>query len=102
MFELYLMVFGFEMLLCFFFLIWDMFGLYGCLGWLCVSFRDLCFFMFVMLKYKKYGYFELFDVSGFIIIDGSFFWLEREWCKKLKELMGICMLDMEVVGDIVS
>ncbi|VBB72849.1 Putative protein of unknown function [Podospora comata] len=96
------MVPGFEMLLRFLFPTWDTFGLYGRPGRLCASPRDSRSLMFAMPKHKKYGYLELLDVSGLITTDGSSSWSEREWRKKLKELTGTRMLDMEAAGDTAS
>ncbi|KAK4201268.1 hypothetical protein QBC40DRAFT_306072 [Triangularia verruculosa] len=93
------MVPGFEMLLRFLFPTWDTFGLYGRPGRLCASPRDSRSLMFAMPKHKKYGYLELDDVTGLITTDGSPSWSEREWRKKLKELTGTRMLDMEAAGD---
>lgn len=91
MFEVWLVVSGFEMLFCFLFFIWDIFGLYGWLGRFIVSIFDFRLFMYVMLKYKCYGYLEIFDVIILIIEEGSMIWNEKEWCKCLKEVIGVCM-----------
>ncbi|KAK0737631.1 hypothetical protein B0T21DRAFT_411068 [Apiosordaria backusii] len=96
------MVPGFETLLRFLFPTWDTFGLYGRPGRLCASTRDSRSLMFAMPKHKKYGYLELLDVSGLITTEGSSSWSEREWRKKLKELTGTRMLDMEANGDTAS
>lgn len=95
--EVHPAVSGFEMLLRFLFPTWDTFGLYGRPGRLVASVLDPRSLMFAMPKHRRYGYLEILDVTNLILTEGSGSWSEREWKKKLKELTGQRMNEVDDV-----
>ncbi|ROV89968.1 hypothetical protein VMCG_10118 [Cytospora schulzeri] len=95
--EVHPAVSGFEMLLRFLFPTWDTFSLYGRPGRLVASVLDPRSLMFAMPKHRRYGYLEILDVTNLILTEGSGSWSEREWKKKLKELTGLRMNEVDDV-----
>lgn len=95
--EVHPAVSGFEMLLRFLFPTWDTFSLYGRPGRLVASVLDPRSLMFAMPKHRRYGYLEILDVTNLILTEGSGSWTERDWKKKLKELTGLKMNDVDDV-----
>lgn len=89
---------GFGGLLKYLFPTWDTFGLYGRPGKLVASVLDARSLMFAMPKSKRYGYLEILDVSSLILTEGSSSWTEQDWRKKLKELTGSRMNNMDDAG----
>jgi CCR4-NOT transcriptional complex subunit CAF120 len=77
---------GFEIMLQFLFPVFDTFNLYGRPKKLIADVLDTRGLMFAMPSDKRYGYLELWDVTGLINTDGSQTWSERHWRKQLKDL----------------
>ncbi|KAH6638163.1 hypothetical protein C7974DRAFT_411607 [Boeremia exigua] len=77
---------GFEIMLQFLFPIFDTFHLYGRPKKLVADVLDSRGLMFAMPNDRRYGYLELWDVTGLINRDGSQTWSERQWRKQLKDL----------------
>jgi CCR4-NOT transcriptional complex subunit CAF120 len=77
---------GFEIMLQFLFPVFDTFNLYGRPKKLIADVLDTRGLMFAMPSDKRYGYLELWDVTGLINTDGSQVWSERHWRKQLKDL----------------
>lgn len=77
---------GFEIMLQFLFPVFDTFNLYGRPKKLIADVLDTRGLMFAMPSDKRYGYLELWDVTGLISTDGSSTWSERQWRKQMKDL----------------
>jgi CCR4-NOT transcriptional complex subunit CAF120 len=77
---------GFEIMLQFLFPVFDTFNLYGRPKKLIADVLDTRGLMFAMPSDRRYGYLELWDVTGLINKEGSQTWSERQWRKQLKDL----------------
>ncbi|KAF1932210.1 uncharacterized protein M421DRAFT_11702, partial [Didymella exigua CBS 183.55] len=77
---------GFEIMLQFLFPVYDTFNLYGRPKKLIADVLDTRGLMFAMPSDRRYGYLELWDVTGLINKEGSQAWSERQWRKQLKDL----------------
>ena len=77
---------GFEIMLQFLFPVFDTFALYGRPKKLIADVLDTRGLMFAMPSDRRYGYLELWDVTGLINKEGSAAWSERQWRKQLKDL----------------
>jgi CCR4-NOT transcriptional complex subunit CAF120 len=77
---------GFEIMLQFLFPVFDTFNLYGRPKKLIADVLDTRGLMFAMPSDRRYGYLELWDVTGLINKEGSQAWSERQWRKQLKDL----------------
>ncbi|KAJ4992080.1 PH domain-containing protein [Stagonosporopsis vannaccii] len=77
---------GFEIMLQFLFPVFDTFNLYGRPKKLIADVLDTRGLMFAMPNDRRYGYLELWDVTGLINKEGSQTWSERQWRKQMKDL----------------
>ncbi|SPN96742.1 related to CAF120 CCR4 Associated Factor 120 kDa [Cephalotrichum gorgonifer] len=89
---------GFEMLLRYLFPTWDTFCLYGRPGRLVASTLDARSLMYAMPKGRRYGYLSIADVANLITAEGGATWTEREWRKRLKDLTGTRMNEIDESG----
>lgn len=85
--EVHPAVTGFEMMLRYLFPVYDTFSLYGRPTRLIADTLDARGLMFAMPKDRRYGYLDIIDVAGLIHTDNSDKWSEREWRKRMKELV---------------
>lgn len=85
--EVHPAVSGFEMMLRMLFPIYDVFHLYGRPTKLIADTLDTRGLMFALPQERRYGYLEIFDVGGLISTEGQGKWSEREWRKKMKNLV---------------